>query len=475
MSALAHARGIARLMRPPVASVRPIGSSLLIGVVGLLAASRGMFSPDTGDRLFGALGLVFATAALAGFRRGHWTPRKRELCPLPVRPRVAAVVEAGIYLSLVTLLAMVPASMLALLRFQLSAVVLEQPLPPRMSLLVGLSGLAFAVAMLAPLVIAITPDDIQRGPLAMLRLLLPWLPVGIAAPAGWLESWLGMVATILAMWLITVLLLALRRTGWEHRWPTLPDLSLSITSCRTGLTHPGRLRADRRAGLARGLGLALPLTLLAWLLLSASSRGGLPEAVSVLAILTLATAFILPTWTGLSIPPAARITGWTPSTLPWALLPAPKGAFQGELFSSAALVWLVLAPVNLTALLAHYLGHRTSSPQLVVADIMLAMLLLVMPALATWEGRFINTRRPPPRLALPLFVVPAIVSFWLVISGSATLVEQLALDLGETPLDLAHALKRLLAAQGPAFLIGLAWLAAGRLLVLRDIARQRAG
>ena len=471
--ALGHARAMLRLLHPSMGTARPAWVGLSIGAMGLLLASRQMFSVELGDRLVGALFLVFTAAGLSLVRQVAWTPNRAELAPLPVPRRTLGNVEAAVYLALISLMATLPASLLAALRFQLLTVVLEAPQPMWPNLLAGMAGLAIAIVMLVPLLAAVAPHETRYGPLALLRLLVPWLPVGIAAPAGWLQSWTGMLATVMAMGAASAVLLALRHTGWEDWWPTLPSLEGTETRARPALPHAARLATDLREGLTRGLGFALPLTALGWLVYVAAVRRWLPDEAGVPAVLLLTAAFTAPIWTGLRIPGAARFPGWQPHSLPWQLLPVRSGDIQLKLFESTAAGWLVLAPLNLAALLALYLTQGGSGLDLAVAEVVIGLLLMTIPALAAWEGRFINTLRPPPKHAMGLLVLSGIASFWLVVAGSRAVMA----GLPEVPLGssdaLVHALHRLIATEGPAFLIGLALLATGRLLLLRDIARQR--
>ncbi len=473
--AIAHTRGILAMLHPSRPSAGRAWGSLAFGFLGLVLAGRYLDHVEIGDRLFAAMWLLFASAGLSGLRQACWSPRTGTLAPLPIGRVYRLFVEAAAYLGLVLAIALPLYIGQTMLGLRWRSVLAPVPDTAGIYLLTELAWLGAATMLLLPLLVATAPGEARQGPLAMLRLLLPWLPMGVAAPAGWLDDPRGLWLTVAAMWATTGLLLALRRTGWEDWWPQLPDLSRRKDPQRPGLAHPARVDADFRDGLRHGLGWGLGLCALAWPLLALSSRGIVDERWQIAAALAIAFSFLVATQLAMRIPVEAHLPNWTPETLPWTLLPIPRGTMQGRIHRSQALAWLVLAPLQLLAMVLVSQGMAGNSLGLVGVDFCLAMLLPTMPIVMLWEGRFASSPSPAGPLPRVAFVVLAALTVMLTLVGGFWLVDQLPIILNEAPMGWVEACSRTGAIAGPPALLGLAWLAAGRLIIQRDIARQREG
>ncbi len=474
MSALAHARGTLHFLHPDAAAAKRAWSALAIGVVGLLSTTALLDNAEFGDRLFAAMWLLFAASGLHGLRQACWTPQGVDMATLPIGRVRRNVVEIATYTALITALTVpfvLVLSTVSSRRFEPVAAA-EPGLHPAVE---GLLGLAVVVLLLVPLLAAAAPGSVRRGPASLLRLLLPWLPLGIAATAGWLAEPTYLGLTLLAMVALATTLLALRRTGWEDWWPTLPDLFASDGAQRPGLAPLKRLGADFVAGLGHGLGIGVLANALAWAVVLAVSRGAISSHWTTLALLLISGSFLYAIFTAVNLPIAARAKIWRSGALPWAMLPLPHGAMQRRIHSGQAAVWLVLALIQMSMLWLTYQGLGGDRSDIFGAEFTVGILLACLPIAILFEAINSNASRKPAAwipfalglLGFASFMAPLVASTEI-LGAAGRLIDPTAL----TPTD---ALLRTLAVAGPAFLIGLAWLAAGRLLVLRDIARQRAG
>jgi hypothetical protein len=474
-ASMAHARSVLVQLHPARPGSGRAWGALTMGFLGLALASRYLDHGELGDRLFAAMWLLFACAGISGLRRACWSPPSGELALLPIGRTRRLVVEGGTYLLLILTLAVPLVLVQSWLGLRWRSVLAPVPESAGVEVLQALAHLALATALLLPLLVATAPEESRQGPLAMLRLLLPWLPLGVAAPAGWLETPWGVLLTLLAMAASAALLLALRRTGWEAWWPRLPDLSRRRGQRRPGLAPPLRLATDYRDGLRHGLGWGIALLLPAWLLMAASARGIIDEDWSIAALLLMVGAFMTATQSAMSIPLAARFPIWEPEAIPWAGLPIPNGAMQQRIHSSQAIAVLVLGALHLLAMGAAYRGLPAGKPALLATDLTAVMMLPMMPVVMLWEGRFTNSPRTPSLCSRALLVTLGIASIALPVTGCIMLFEPEAWLNAGAPMSWGTAYARVGTVAGPAALVGLAWLAAGRLLVLRDIARQRQG
>ncbi len=476
-AARAHAQGMLRMLHPSQPTANHAWTAIGLGGVGLLVASRGLFAEDVGGRLFAALWLVFAATGQARLRQACWSIGRTDAAPLPIGRFTARAVEYGVYLVIITALALVPVAIFGRWADALTLPMLDGA-PPALQALGGAFGaLAITVLLLAPLTAATATGEIRHGPAALLRILLPWMPVGIAAPAGMLESWAGLGMTVLSSSVITAVLLALRSTGWEDWQLSFPRLSRSTAAVRTALPPLARLATDFREGLGRGIGWGLALTAVAWLPLYATIHGWLPQGVLVFALLLLPASFLFVTQTALCVPLMARMSSTKPPPLPWRMLPLPTGDWQRRTYAHQATGLLVVTMANCAALAATYLGLDLAADPtvpnvtLTTVEFVLPMMLVIMPAAVAWEGRFPNSPRPPPPVALVAFLILGVSCFWLVMAlGSEGLA---GLDVEQGHLTAVRAAQRLGTAVGPGLLVGAAWLATGWILVTRDIAAQR--
>jgi hypothetical protein len=471
-AAIAHARAVLITLHPANPAAQLSWLALIGGACGLTIASSSIDGTQFGTRLIAGLFLLAATAGLSGLRQAQWTPRGGERhLPLPIGRHTRRWVEIALYLIMAVVVALPLVAGMALLRSQASVATSTDTAA---AMVAGdLLSLAKAVVLVAPLLVAILPGESRHGPIALLRLLLPWLPLGVASTAGWLTEPAGVLLTLLTMWLITLTLLALRRTGWEDWWPHLPDFAIDKRKIRQGLAPPMRLRADYRAGLRNGISWGLGLSALAWATLLGASRGVIDQDWNVAALLLIAAAFLATAYASMNIPLAARIRPWKAGAVPWSLLPLPHGEMQKRIHSSQALTWLVLAAAQLLALWLVYLGLAGGRTVLFGTEFVVGMLLPMIPALMVIEAFGSNASRPTGFIPS---VVAAVLGFG---TAMIPLIAATAL-LGEHPgttapqaLSAMAALQRLLAVAGPATLLGMAWLAAGRLMILRDQARQR--
>ncbi len=464
----AHARSALHLLHPSSPAARRAWGPLVIGVVGLFSASRFLGHAEFTDRLFAAMWLLFATAGLHSLRQACWTPQAAELAVLPIGRARRMAVEIAVYASLIVTLAAPLVVLLSLVSHRRYGVLDGAT---DLTALSAITDLGVVTLLTLPLLVAAAPGETRRGPLALLRLLLPWLPLGVAATAGWLADPAGLWLTLLVMSCMTGVLLAMRRTGWEDWWPRLPDLFHPRTPARPGLAHPARLEVDFRDGLTTGLGWGLGLTALAGALLVGTTRGVIPEDWQILAMLLTAGAFLTGTQTAMRIPLGARAPTWTPETIPWTLLPLPHGAMQRRIHSGQAIAWGVLAVAQALVLVLAAQGVAGDRSSMVAADFTTGLLLALMPIVMAWEGRFINSPWPPGPLARLVFVLMGLTSTLLPLAGARLLLDRLPDD----ALGWIGAAQHTAAVIGPAALVGLVWLVAGRVLILRDVAGQRGG
>ncbi len=473
-AAFAQLRGTVHLLHPRSPAARRAWGALVIGAIGLLSASRFLDHAELGDRLFAAMWLLFAASGLHGLRQASWTPRGVELAALPIRRGRGITVEIAAYTALILTLSAPFVLLLSARRFHRLEPWNGVGLGPEAPL-EALGELGVVTLLLLPLLAAAAPGDIRRGPLSLLRILLPWLPLGVAASAGWLADPRGLGLTVLCMSATAAGLLALRRTGWEAWWPRLPDWFRPHEPSRVGLAHPERLETDFRDGLSSGLGLGVLLLTLAWATLWAGSRGLIAEGWLVLAMLLLAAAWLCATQGAMAVPWTARIPAWRPETIPWTQLPLPHGAMQRRLFSSQAIALLALGALQIlaSALICHGLtgGHST----LLAVDIVNVMLMTTMPVVACWEARFTNSPRPPAPAAWVLVVVLGTATVLGAMLASFGLAARIPWLEGGAPLGWLEAWQRVTVVHGPAALLGLAWLAIGQVMVTRDVAAQRRG
>lgn len=469
-AAVAHARGIVSMLHPASPAARGAWGPVVIGVVGLFSASRFLGHAEFSDRLFAAMWLLFATAGLHSLRQASWTPRAAELAVLPIGRVRRMAVEITIYTSLIVTLAAPLVALLSLVSRRRYGVLDGTS---DLTALNAITDLGVVTLLMLPLLVAVAPEEVRRGPLALLRLLLPWLPLGVAATAGWIADPAGLWLTLLAMSSVAALLLTLRRTGWEAWWPRLPDLFHPHTPTRPGLAHPARLADDFRNGLTTGLGWGLGLTVLAGALLVGTTRGVVAEGWQIPAVLLAAAAFLMGTQTAMNIPLAARTPTWTPQTIPWTLLPLPRGAMQRRIHASQAVAWAVLALAQALVLVLATQGTVGDRNTLVAADFTTGLLLALIPMVVAWEGRFINTPRPPALPARLVFVLVGLTTTLAPLAGTRLLLDLLPIGAPDSALSWFAAAQHTAAVIGPAALVGLAWLAAGRLMILQDVATQR--
>lgn len=470
---VAHLRGMLAMLRPGEPSALRALSGLAIGTLGLLIASRSLDAVELGDRVFGAMWLVFSAAGLPSLREACWAPRSHESIPLPLSRWSRRLAELTLYLAAISATALVLALSLAWLGLSLRTI-LDVPAPTGGALVAAVArSVGLAMLLLLPLLVASSPRQAQGGPIALLRLLVPWLPVGVAAAAGWLGEPRGVVLTAAAMAAATAALLLLRSTGWERWQPTFPELGDPSQRTRRGLEPFVRLANDLRGGLLQGLGWGLVLSVIAWLLLVGVTRGWLPRDIEIAGILLIAAAFLVATQSSLRIPFTARFPAWQPPHLPWLGLPLPQGAFQSCIHTHQGLAWLVLVPVQAAGLLLTYRLLPADNIAIGGTEITLGLLLVLMPILMLWEGRQASTTRPggvPLRLAVVLLGLATV----QIALFTTSYTMGLAIDADSAgTLGWSQAATRLLGAVGPSAALGLAWLAAGRLLILRDVAAQR--
>ena len=469
----AHVRTLLAMLHPGEPSALPGFSGLFLGTMGLLIASRSLDALEIGDRVFAALGLVLATAGLSSLREARWTPKHLEGVPLPMGRQARPGVELTVYLAMITAAALALGLTWGWLGLSLRTV-LDVPAPTGGAMVTAvLWGLGKAALLLLPLLVAASPRQAQRGPLALLRLLIPWLPVGVSAAAGWLDGPSGVLMTAGAMAAATTALLLLRHTGWERWRPTLPELGDPSQRARRGREPVTRLVADLRGGLLQGLGWGLALSVMAWLSLAGVALGWLPRDLEIAGILLIAGAFLVATQSSLRIPFTARFPAWRPPQLPWAGLPLPHGAFQRSIHAHQSLAWLALVPVQAAGLLLAYRLLPAEHIAIGGAEITLGLLLVMMPILMLWEGRQANTNRPGGvalRVAVVLLGLATVqVALFMTVNTMG-----FALDAeSAVAQNWSRAAARLLGALGPSTALGLAWLAAGRLLILRDAEAQR--
>jgi hypothetical protein len=471
--ALAHARGLLAVLHPACPAAHKGWISLFGGACGLAMASQALDNAEVGARLIAAMFLFFAAAGLGGLQQAAWQPRVGDLAPLPIGRATRRLVELVLYTILASTVALPLAAGMAMLGAHSSLAFAAHD--PMVIILDDMTSLMRAVLLVLPLLVAIAPGETRHGPIALLRLLLPWLPLGVASSAGWLAEPTGFWLTLAAMGAAAVTLLALRSTGWEDWWPRLPDLSRHKARARRGLPIHARLAADFRAGLRDGLGWGLGLSVLGWLLMAASSRGIIGESWAVAAVLLMAGAFMVAIYTSMNIPRAARIRPWRAGALPWSLLPLPHGAMQRGIHSAQSAAWLVLVPVHLLALWLSYLGLPGPRTELFGAEFVVGMLVAVIPAVMSFEARFTNASRPAGLMAGLTMGALGIGTAMVPLLAATALLGELPMTFDPAPLSALAALQRLLAVAGPATLLGLAWLAMGRVLIQSDMARQHSG
>lgn len=470
MTALvAHTRTLLHTLDPRQPSAPSAWIGVAGGASGLALAAHGSNHPEFGVRLFSALFMLGAVGGFSTLRQAIRSPASAPLPPLPLGQVSRHATELFLYV-LVILVGAVPLVLLG----ALSLAHVYKGLPPApASWDAALTNLGAALALLLPMLVATTPMQHSRGPMALLRLLLPWLPAGVSATAGWLAHAPGVLATVAAVWTVALSLLAMRHTGWEAWKPSLPTLHRSEAPTRRGLQPVERLSVDLKGGLGRGLGVGLGLTASGWALFAASRSSDTWEALQVCAILAITGGFLAATWSTLRIPFRARAPGWGPRRLPWQALPLPHGAMQRAMLDHQSLVWLALGPLNAAALLLVHLGQPTNDATAMAAEITLGMLLVLLPALTAWEAIATNSQRKLRAHGHALFFLLGIASFGVALIGSTALVGTLTAE--EATMGWILAAKRVLAATGLSFVLGLAWLAAGRLLAMREQAAAARG
>ncbi len=464
----AQLRALLLLLQPRVGGARTWWG-VAVGALGLLIAARSFGDQELIDRLLGSVWLLFAATGMAATRRAAWFPDRHDLLPLPVSRHQRMVVELGGFL----LLAVLGASLLILLSAGgsqwLASATHELRRDP------DLEGqflhLARATLLLLPLLLATAMGESRWARQAVQRLLLPWLPLGIAACSGWLEHALGVSVTLATMLAVAVLSRSLLRlqpgTLLLFLEPLLPGRDGPHS--RSALPPAERLTADLHRGLGKGLAWGAGLAGLGWVTLSIGGRGVLLDGTQVMGILLVAAGFLVAAMSTLDIPLLARFPGWRPPRLPWTMLPLRPGRFQGAMHAHHSLVWLALVPLNLVALTATYQGEPPNLARFGAYEVMLGMLVVMIPVLACWEGIFTDSSRPPaglgPRLLLATLGVASVqlpFLFAALLSDTAG-----GLDLAE-PLGWSTAVHRVLLTQTLPVLLGLAWLAAGRSLIRRQ-------
>jgi len=470
-AAIAHARGILAMLHPASPNAGRTWLSLIGGTCGLSLASSALDGDGVGSRLLGAMMLFAATAGLSGVQQALWSPGTGHLIPLPIGKITRRVVELVFYLVLAVAIALPMTAAMAMVQAQASlSTTTDEPMVVVISVWVSL---AKATMLVAPLLVAIVPGETRHGPIALPRLLLPWLPVGVAASAGWLAEPSGLLLTLVVMGCIAGILLALRSTGWEDWWPRLPDLYRNSARVRDRMMPEARTATDHRSGLRNGIGWGLSLSAFAWLIVLATSRGIIREDWNVASLLLIAAAFIAGAYSSMDIPLAARLRPWRAGAVPWSVLPLPHGEMRKRIQSGQSLTWLVLAIVQLLALWGVYFGLAGSRTELISAELVVGMLLPMIPVLIVFEAFYTNASRPAGLIPGVIITILGFGTVMLPLIIATELLGGLPGTIAPASLSAVAATQRLLAGVGPAFLIGLLWLGAGRLLVLRDIARQR--
>ena len=461
----AHVRMLLHSLQPGQPTASRALTAVGMGALGLFFGAWQMASAELPDRLFGALWLIFSAAGAAGLREAGWTRPARDELPLPLHPRRRLAVEITVYLASIAGLAL----LLGLVRVWIGLhwrMVLDVPAPSSTAALLALSAaLGRSTLLVLPLTVATTPRTPGRGPLALLRMLVPWLPFGIAASAGWLDHPGALIATFALMCALSGALLGLRRTGWESWWPRWPWSKAPGLRLRPGLAGPARLSADLRAGLGEALGLGLAASAAAWGCLLAAGLGWVPRDVEILGVLLLAAAFLVASQHLLRIPLSARVPAWQPPALPWLCLPLPAGAFTRAWSTHQVVAWAVLVPLHAVGLMLAYRFLPAGAASVPATEISLCMLVALVPVGVVWDGLVTNAPRPAGYLARAALAAAFLLGTGLVIAWTAAGLG----DLGEAgALAWNGAMRRVAACLGPSAALGLVWVIAARLALRRE-------
>ncbi len=448
----AHFLGLLRALQPGQPCAAKALASVVVGALGLALAARTLGRVEPMDRLFSAMWLLFAASGLSGLRLAIWAPRLQEALPLPLGRRRRCLTELALYLGLVQVGAWIFGLISALVTMS----------PPW----VALPHMGGATLLLLPLLLGVAPGEGRHGPVALLRLFLPWLPLGWSSLMGWLDSPLGLAGTALAMSAVAGALLLARGTGWEDWWPRLGGGRL--LGARRGLPPRQRLREDFRRGLLRALAWGVPLSLLGWTLLAWRGEGVLWDLSQVAGMLSLAGAWMVGAHCALALPLETRLPGWKPPQLPWALLPLPHGAVQRAIFRHQISCWGILMALQALGLLLHYHLLPPDPARFVALECIVGMLAVMMAVLVFLEGCWGNSPRGLGLVSRGAVLVLGLLSAQLPLFAASFFLRESG---GMTPQDAlswAQALARLLQVLGPSILLGLAWLAAGWWVVRRD-------